>query len=182
MEQLDMRWSAERTPEIPDAPDWGEFVCRTFDGSDEDIGKWLDIVRFGLTDKLEDKAFFKECMYEYGELEFDKFFIVEKDGNAAATLAVICNYDTLDGYIHMVACKPEYRGMGVGTRLNTEAVRTLFRAGMKTAYLTTDDFRIPAIKSYLRAGFYPDIKDDEHKARWDAVMETIRENKPFCEC
>ena len=79
----------------------------------------------------------------------------------------------------MVACKPEFRGLGIGTRLNTEAVRTLFRAGMKTAYLTTDDFRIPAIKSYLRAGFYPDIKDEEHRARWEAIMEIIRENKPF---
>ena len=77
----------------------------------------------------------------------------------------------------MVACKDEYRGQGVGTRLNVEAVRALHRAGMKTAYLTTDDFRIPAIRSYLRAGFYPDIIDDEHRARWDAIFEIIDSGK-----
>ncbi|MBQ9545367.1 MAG: GNAT family N-acetyltransferase [Clostridia bacterium] len=173
MDQLIMRWRADLTPVVPDAPDWGEFVCRNFNGTDEDIDKWLGIVRFGLTSKLEDKAYFEKCMYAYGELEFDKFFIVEKNGDPAATLAVICNYEKLEGYIHMVACKPDFRGQGVGTRLNVEAVRTLFRAGMKTARLTTDDFRIPAIKSYLRAGFFPDIVNEVHRARWDAVMEKI---------
>ena len=173
MEQLVMRWSAEKTPEVPDAPDWGRFVCRPFDGSDEDIDKWLDIVSYGLTGEKLDKPFFEKCMWEHGDPEFDKFFIVECDGIAAATIAVICNYEKKEGYIHMVACKPEYRGEGVGTRMNVEALRTLHRAGMKTAYLTTDDWRIPAIRSYLRAGFYPDIIDEEHRARWDAIMKKI---------
>ncbi len=173
MQQLVMRWSAERTPEIPDAPDWGRFVCRPFDGSDADIDKWLDIVTYDLTGQRMDREFFYKCMWEHGDPEFDKFFIVECDGDAAATIAVIPNHETKEGYIHMVGCKPEYRGEGVGTRMNAEAVRALHRAGMKTAYLTTDDWRIPAIKSYLRAGFYPDIIDGEHRARWDAIMEKI---------
>ncbi len=177
MEQLVMRWSIERTPEEPKAPDWGEFVCRTFNGSDEDVDKWLDIVRYGLSDvKMPPESFWK-IINDHGAMEPDKLFIVECGGDAAATLTVIPNYETKEGYIHMVACKPEYRGRGVGTRLNAEAVRTLHRIGMRTAYLTTDDFRIPAIKSYLRAGFYPDIVDEDHRARWDAVTEIINSGK-----
>lgn len=175
MEQLVMRWSAERTPEIPDAPDWGEFVCRTFDGSDADVEKWLDIVVDGLTGERQGADFFWKCINDHGPMEPDKLFLVECGGDPVATLAVICDYEKAEGYIHMVACMPEYRGRGVGTRLNAEAVRTLRRAGMKTAWLTTDDFRIPAIKSYLRAGFYPDIIDGEHRARWDAICKKIEE-------
>ena len=177
MEQLVMRGSKEKTPECPDAPDWGEFTCRTFDGSDEDIDKWLEIVAHGLTGEKLAPDFFRKCMYEHGELEYDKFFIVEADGDSAATLAVIPNYEKKEGYIHMVACKEEYRGRGIGTRMNAEAVRALHRAGMETAYLTTDDFRIPAIRSYLRVGFYPDIIDEEHRARWDAIFEIINADK-----
>ena len=103
--------------------------------------------------------------------------MVECDGAPAATLAVICDYEKKQGYIHMVACKPEFRGRGIGTRLNAEAVRTLISAGMETAYLTTDDFRIPAIKSYLRAGFFPDIPDEEHRSRWDKIFEIIKDKQ-----
>ncbi len=174
MEQLKMIW---KKGDMPDKPDWGGLVCRTFDGSDKDIDAWLDIVQYGLTEKREDKAFYRECMYSHGELEFDKFFIVECDGVPAATLAVICDHEKKQGYIHMVACKPEFRGRGIGTRLNTEAVRALISSGMETAYLTTDDFRIPAIKSYLRAGFTPDIIDKEHEDRWKKVLDTIKEKR-----
>ena len=174
MEQLVMRW---KKTALPDAPDWTGYVFRCFDGSDEDIEAWLDIVQYGLTEKREDKAFFRQCMYSHGNLEYDKFFMVECGGVPAATLAVICDYEKKQGYIHMVACKPEFRGRGIGTRLNTEAVRALVSSGMETAYLTTDDFRIPAIKSYLKAGFVPDIKDEEHKKRWEKVFDTINKDK-----
>ena len=170
MEQLVMRWKKGLTP---DAPDWGDTVCRRFDGSEKDVDAWLDIVADGLTDGKQDAAFFQQCMYSHGKLEYDKFFMVECGGEPAATLAVICDYEKREGYIHMVACKSRFRGRGIGTRLCTEAVRALIFAGMETAYLTTDDFRIPAIKSYLRAGFYPDIINGEHERRWADVMDII---------
>ena len=44
---------------------------------------------------------------------------------------------------------------------------------MQTAYLTTDDWRIPAIKSYLRIGFTPDISTEDFKARWDEIFKII---------
>ena len=163
---------------IPDMPDWEGLECRTFTGSDNDIEAWLDIVQYGLTEKREDKAFFRECMYSHGELEYDKFFIVECGGVPAATLAVICDYEKKQGYIHMVGCKPEFRGLGIGNKLALLAVITFISAGMESAYLTTDDFRIPAVKSYLKAGFVPDIINEEHKERWEKILKKIQEEKP----
>ena len=171
MEQLIMRRKKDEA--VP--PDWGALVCRAFNGSDADINAWLDIVAEGLTGGRQDSAFFRECMFSHGELEYDKFFIIECEGMPAATFAVICDHKKREGYVHMVACKPEFRGRGIGARLNTEAVRALISAGMLTAYLTTDDFRIPAIKSYLRAGFYPDMINEEHRKRWADVLARIGE-------
>lgn len=170
MDQLVMRW---KKGETPDPPDWGDMVCRCFDGTEKDTEAWLDIVAEGLTGGRRDADFFRECMYAHGSLEYDKFFIIECGGVPAATAAVICDYEKKEGYIHMVACKPEFRGRGIGTRMGALAVRTLIGAGMETAYLTTDDFRIPAIKSYLRAGFYPDVINGEHRKRWDEIFEKI---------
>ena len=165
-----MIWNKGITPK---KPDWSGLTLRSFNGSDGDIDAWLDIVQYGLTEKREDKAFFFECMYSHGELEFDKFYIVECEGTPAATLAVICDYKKKQGYIHMVGCKPEFRGRGIGNKLALQAVLTLISSGMETAYLTTDDFRIPAVKSYLKAGFLPDMINEEHEKRWKAVYDKI---------
>ena len=74
----------------------------------------------------------------------------------------------------MVACRPESRGRGIGTLLNDIAVNVLKNEGMETAYLTTDDFRIPAIKSYLRCGFAPDLSTDDFKERWAKIYAEIK--------
>ncbi len=75
------------------------------------------------------------------------------------------------GSLHMVCVLPEHRGKQVGYAL-TLAVLHWFRGrGYEEVTLSTDDFRIPAIKSYLRLGFEPVIPDDSHRARWDAVLE-----------
>lgn len=170
MEQLKMVWKKGKTP---DEINPGGLVLRTFDGSDKDIDIWLDIVAEGLTEKREDMDFFYNCMYSHGELEYDKFFIIECENEPAATIAVICDYKKKEGYIHMVACKEKFRGCGIGNYMNNVAVRTLISAGMETAYLTTDDFRLPAIKSYLRAGFYPAIPDGEHEKRWNIIYDKL---------
>lgn len=55
----------------------------------------------------------------------------------------------------MVCAAPWARGYGIGTALARLAVNELLERGMETAHLTTDDFRLPAIRTYLEAGFVP---------------------------
>ena len=73
----------------------------------------------------------------------------------------------------MVACHEQARGKGYGTLLNNVALHTLKNEGMETAYLTTDDWRIPAIKSYLRAGFEPDVSTEDFKTRWNNIFKQL---------
>ena len=112
-------------------------------------------------------------MVDWPDCREDKTFFIVSDGEAAATLTVVCHPENMEGYIHMVACKEKFRGRGFGTLLNNLALKVLKDEGMETAYLTTDDWRIPAIKSYLRAGFVPVIPDGDMDARWKAVFEKI---------
>ena len=73
----------------------------------------------------------------------------------------------------MVACKESCRGKGIGSLLNQIALYELKKEGMETAYLTTDDWRLPAIKSYLRVGFEPDLSTDEFRERWKVIYELL---------
>lgn len=73
----------------------------------------------------------------------------------------------------MVAAKPEARGRGIGNLMSLYAVRVLREQGMQTAYLTTDDFRIPAIKTYLKSGFTPDTSTSDFEERWRKILASI---------
>jgi len=46
--------------------------------------------------------------------------------------------------------------------------------GKTEACLTTDDFRLPAVKIYLKLGFEPDLTRDGHKDRWDNIYRQIQ--------
>lgn len=139
------------------------------------VNEWLDILYKGINSVRQDEAYFQSRMVEHFDYDPNQCFFVLVNGIAAATFSVFCNSETKSGYIHMVSCKEEYRGRGLGTLICSLIVKELKEKGMRTAYLTTDDFRIPAIKSYLRAGFVPDESTDDFKTRWAAIREIINQ-------
>ena len=170
--QLKMFWKNDgkeaKEPTFPEGVTLESFPERT-----TALDDWLDIIQYGLTDGRLGKECYDNCMTKQKNYDDSLCFFLVKDGVAAATITVICDDEKKDGYIHMVACRPEFRGVGLGTLLNDIAVYTLKTHGMQTAYLTTDDFRIPAIKSYLRCGFTPDLSTDNFKERWENIFKEI---------
>lgn len=70
--------------------------------------------------------------------------------------------------------------MGVGGWLNAIVQADLWRRGCVKAYLTTDEYRVPAIKSYLNAGFLPVEYDVEMEQRWGGLLRFLdRPNVPM---
>ena len=49
----------------------------------------------------------------------------------------------------------------------------MIRAGYRRVYLSTDDFRLPALKVYLTVGFEPLMYADDMPARWSAVRRKL---------
>ena len=172
MQQLIMRWKNDGTPaqklSFPEG-----FEMRTLPQMENGIDKWLDIVQYGLAEKREDVAYYRANMSDLPNYEEEKCYFILENGNAVATVNVICNPETKEGLINMVGCVPECRGKGVGNMLGSIAVHVLKTAGMETASLRTDDFRVPAIKTYLRAGFQPDLSTEDYVQRWDAIYQKI---------
>lgn len=167
-----MRWNNDKKdcaiPEIPQGLEIQSFAERP-----DALNEWLDIVQYGLTDGRMGAECYKSCMTDRKWYDEKMCFFVINEGEAVATITVICDYDNKEGYIHMVACKPECRGRGIGNLLNDWAVYILKKEKMETAYLTTDDWRIPAIKSYLKFGFNPDLSTQDYKDRWQAILAKI---------
>jgi len=77
------------------------------------------------------------------------------------------------GYIHMVGVKKEHCGAGLGYWLTAACISRFREEGLHSAMLQTEDFRIPAIKHYIRLGFKPFLVIEEHRAKWLHILERI---------
>ena len=73
----------------------------------------------------------------------------------------------------MVAVLDAHRGRGLGHMVNTAVLHRLKELGYRQAHLLSDDWRIPAIKSYLRAGFKPLHTHITHPERWRDLFEHL---------
>ena len=166
----------------------GDFVKRElpqgysfefFVESAEDIGAWCDICRAANMVKSEnnEESFDKIIRSVKGiDPEKDLFFVVDESGRRVATSTLIHNKEKNTGYLHMVAAIPDVRGKGIGHAMLSFAISIAEARGIDHCILTTDDYRLPAIKNYLCGGFRPviyDGLDEEMRERWSAVAKNL---------
>ena len=77
------------------------------------------------------------------------------------------------GYVHMVGVVAEHTGHKLGKWVSL-AVLSYFRDnGFKCSMLDTDDFRMPAIKTYLNLGFIPVYVEEGQPKRWSDIFEKL---------
>lgn len=72
-----------------------------------------------------------------------------------------------------VVVHPDHRGRGLGAAVCRAVLRYLQARGYGYAYLLTEGDRLPAIATYLRLGFEPELLDASHPARWAALGRVL---------
>lgn len=146
-------------------------------GTEGEVRDWLVICRCGLLPEDAGQEAFDCNITRYPDLvpEQDLFFVMDASGHRVATTASV-KHQSGEGYVHMVAALPECRGKGIGHAMLSHALQMLEARGCGVITLTTDDFRLAAIKAYLDAGFLPVLWEDpdsDMRARWDAVIASL---------
>ncbi len=179
MQQLKMCKPMGEVRPYPLHPD---YIIRNIDESNEaDIEAWVAVCRDGLIGENGSRASYTNAITNTPLLvpETDVFLVCEKaTGRPVATLTAHIREDG-DGWIHMVGSLPEIRGKKIGHAMLATGLERLEKAGVKIVRLVTDDWRKPAIKNYLAAGFLPVIFDDPSpdavplQERWDKVLEEM---------
>lgn len=82
-----------------------------------------------------------------------------------------------EGWFRMIAASPEESGKGYGRLICLAALHSLAERGYNTAVLSTDDYRIPAIRTYLSLGFCPVFTHESHRVRWENIYKSINAAK-----
>ncbi|MCF7853263.1 MAG: GNAT family N-acetyltransferase [Candidatus Pacebacteria bacterium] len=77
------------------------------------------------------------------------------------------------GELGWVAADPEHYGQGLGRAVCLAVLRRFLDAGYRRIYLSTDDYRLAAIKTYLKMGFIPFLFAPDMAERWRKVCRTL---------
>ncbi|MBR6373525.1 MAG: GNAT family N-acetyltransferase, partial [Victivallales bacterium] len=102
----------------------------------------------------------------------DGLVVIEEIGSGRLVASATAEYAELEGMqgtLGWVMTDPEFRGKGLCKAVSCEAVKRLVAAGLTKLYLTTDDFRIPAIAVYLKLKWRPWIFRKNMKERWERI-------------
>ena len=158
-------------------PDGYSFVF--FTDCTDDVAAWCDICRkANMCSNPDNEEVFGKVMRSVRDIELEKdlFFVVAPDGSKIATSALIHKKDSNSGYLHMVAAIPEHRNLGIGHAMLSFAMALAEERKIDYCVLTTDDYRLPAIKNYLVGGFCPVLyhdPDSDMRSRWLAVAQKL---------
>lgn len=77
------------------------------------------------------------------------------------------------GELGWVASDPAHAGQGLGRAVCAAVVARLIVLGYRNIHLYTEDFRLAALKSYLRLGFIPRLATPDMAGRWQAICTQI---------
>jgi mycothiol synthase len=106
--------------------------------------------------------------------DVDAVFGIRVEGRVVATASAQVRDRTKPvGTVHYVGTHPEATGRGYGSWVTLRVVEYFRDNGMTEVNLTTDDHRLPAIRTYLKLGFRPWFTDDSHPERWQRVLASL---------
>ncbi|MGQ9632492.1 MAG: GNAT family N-acetyltransferase [bacterium] len=170
--QLQMIWPKDR---LNGPPSWSlpeGYTLRTY--REGDAGEYIKLMRaagFASWNESNLEDVLKKC------LPGGLFFVVHNGTGAIVATSVAVHNPIEDhpfgGELGWVAADPAHRGRGLGYVVCAAVTKRFLDAGYKDIYLRTDDFRLPAIKTYLKLGWVPFLYAPDMEGRWRAVCEKL---------
>ena len=166
--QLKMVWPINKKPKQIPLPNG--YLIRNYRNGDNK--KYIQLMcRAGFT-QWSDKNITNILQKSFPEGLF--FIIHKKTGNIVATAVAQNNFSpNFSGELGWVACDPAHRGKKLGYIVCCAVLKKLIDYGYTDIYLLTDDYRLPAIKTYLNLGFKPCITEPNMKQRWETVYKNL---------
>ena len=95
--------------------------------------------------------------------------IHEPSDQIVCTAMALHNYKSIYpfwGELGWLAGDPEHSGKGLGLSAAAAVVKRLISGGYRSIQLFTEDYRLPAIRTYLRLGFVPSLYLSGMNFRW----------------
>ncbi len=147
------------------------YTLRCARGDASDAEAWCAIIGESFEESLTADDFRTRIEGRGGYSPERLFFIDDPDGVACATAGAFGAND--EGYVHYVGVRPSHAGHRLGYWVSLAVLHSFRDRGCPSCWLTTDDPRAPALKTYHRLGFRPMITHRSHRRRWHRLADTL---------
>ena len=166
--QLILWYGREAAPALPEI---AGYRLRTYQPGDE--GGWLALLQangeLGRWDRRRLEGVLEETRVQ---------LFIEYERQIVACTG--CNDRTRElrpcWEMGWVAVHPDFQGRGLGKFIVSAAVAQAKALGPRPIYLLTDDFRIPALRCYLKLGFAPNNSHPSYPRRWADIFAFLGED------
>lgn len=78
------------------------------------------------------------------------------------------------GELGWLAGDPAHAGRGLGLAVCAAVTARFIEAGYRNIHLYTEDWRLPALKTYLKLGYVPFLFSPEMLERWQAICAQLQ--------
>lgn len=155
--------------ELPQLQLHSGYSVRSYQPGDDAAWNWI------IKESFQKEYDFAKDISGKDQFKPERVLFVCHDSRPVATACAWYKsaWDEQTGYLHMVGVLPSYSGKKLGYIVSLAALQQMFREERKSAVLNTDDYRIPAIITYLKLGFDPQIVHESHVHRWRLIAELL---------
>jgi mycothiol synthase len=154
------------------------YGLRPFRPGDEEA--WLAILLTGQFDRWDRARLDRMLAAESPRVPLDGIFFATRQGRPVGTASTYLYPDPAGEVAELgwVAVLPEHRGHGLAMQACRAVLGYMRAHGHRYAFLRTEDFRLAAIKTYLRLGFEPEMTDPSHPGRWEEIRRALAAGGP----
>ena len=78
------------------------------------------------------------------------------------------------GVLGWVMTHPDYNGKRLGRSVSVAVMHRLYQEGYRAYSLLTDDFRVPAVSTYIKLGWQPWLYLEDMEGRWRALADVLK--------
>lgn len=102
--------------------------------------------------------------------------VLEGQGETVATAMALHSQTkapSFEGELGWLAGDPAHAGRGLAIAVCAAITARFIEAGFRNIHLYTEDWRLPALKTYLKLGYVPFLYTPEMPERWQAVCAQL---------
>jgi mycothiol synthase len=108
-------------------------------------------------------------------------YVIEREAGpivATASSRLVPDQYPGSGYLHWVGAEPAEKGKRLGRQVTLAVLYDFARRGLADSVLETDDWRLPAIATYLKCGYVPELREPVDADRWQVVRAALSSARP----
>lgn len=170
--QLQMVWPEYLLQHPPDVKVPAGYTLRTFRAGEEpQFYRLMELAGWPGWDAKELKPWQEAVLAE-------SWFVAEENTSGKIVASAMGLHDPADpnptgSELGWVAGDPDHAGRGLGRAVCAAVTRRLIESGYRDIHLLTDDWRVPALKIYLKMGYVPILFLPEIAERWEAICVNL---------